>query len=141
MSKRIFSEVEIKILEKNDNVLKVSSKSITYSKDFKLFAVKEYLSGKAPSQIFLEAGFNLDMVGEQQPKRCLSRWRNTYNKYGDEGLLRDNRGKCATGRTKIQELTETKKLEKAQARIKYLEAELDFIKKLEALERQAKKKK
>jgi len=37
-------------------------------------------------------------------------------------------------------LSAEKKLEEAEARIKYLEAELELLKKLEELERQAKKK-
>ena len=39
-----------------------------------------------------------------------------------------------------QRLSAEKKLEKAEARIKYLEAELELLKKLEKLERQAKKR-
>lgn len=141
MSKRILSEIEIRSIEKNTNVEKVSCKSITYSKEFKIHAVEAFLDGKSPTQIFLEAGFNLELIGQKQPSRCLRRWKNTYNKYGKEGLLVDNRGKAASGRPNTKELTDKQKLEKAEKKIKYLEAELEFIKKLEEMERQAMKKK
>ncbi|PKH36178.1 transposase, partial [Planococcus sp. MB-3u-09] len=52
----------------------------------------------------------------------------------------ERRGKGSTGRPSTEELSAEKKLEKAEARIKYLEAENELLKKLEALERQAKKR-
>ncbi|QIZ05344.1 hypothetical protein HFZ78_23760 [Priestia megaterium] len=50
-------------------------------------------------------------------------------------------GKAASGRPSSKELSVEEKLKKAEARIKLLEAENDFLKKLEELERQALKKK
>lgn len=141
MSNRNFSEVEQRILSENPNVKKVSFKTITYSPDFKVHAIKEYLNGKTPMMIFIEAGFNLEMIGRATPKSCLKRWRRTYKAFGEEELLRETRGKGAPGRPRETETTDSEKLKKAEAKIKYLEAELDFIKKLDALERQVKKKK
>jgi hypothetical protein len=45
------------------------------------------------------------------------------------------------GRSKSKEYTQEEHLMKAEAHIKYLEAKLEFIKKLDELERQASKKK
>ncbi|MBV7507886.1 hypothetical protein ABES02_01265 [Neobacillus pocheonensis] len=50
-------------------------------------------------------------------------------------------GKAASGPPSSKELSVEEKLKKAEARIKFLEAENDFLKKLEELERQALKKK
>ncbi len=76
MSNKIYNEFQIKKLEKNPNVLNCSDRSITYSPEFKIKAIKEYKSGKIPSQIFIEQGFDLDMIGKEQPKRCLRRRKN-----------------------------------------------------------------
>jgi len=103
--------------------------------------VTEYKSGKTPSQIFIEHGFDLEMIGKEQPKRCLKRWRDTFRKFGEEGFLTERRGKGSTGRPSSKELSIEDKLRKAEPRIKFLEAENDFLKKLEELERQAVKKK
>ncbi|MBO1580920.1 hypothetical protein [Bacillus sp. XF8] len=46
MSKIIFNEIQMKQLEKNENVVRVSERSITYCADFKIKAVKENQSGK-----------------------------------------------------------------------------------------------
>lgn len=141
MSKNIYNEFQIKELEKNPNVLCASERSISYSPEFKLKAVTDYKNGKAPSQIFIEQGFDLDMIGKKQPQRCLKRWRDSYERFGKEGFLTERRGKGSTGRPSLKQLSAEQKLEKAEARIKFLEAENDFLKKLEELERQALKKK
>ncbi|MEI4801739.1 HTH domain-containing protein [Bacillus sp. NPDC077411] len=71
----------MKQLEKNENVLKVSERSISYCLDFKIKAVKENQKGKGPNQIFLENGFDLDIIGEKKPNQCLKRWRKTYEQF------------------------------------------------------------
>jgi transposase len=141
MSKIIFNEIEIKLLESNPNVDHVSERSISYTPDFKIRAVKENSNGKGPVQIFIEHGFDLQVIGSEKPKQCLKRWRRTYNQFGEDGLLTERRGKGSTGRPSSKQLTVEENLKKAEARIKYLEAELEFLKKLDALERQGSKKK
>jgi transposase len=140
MSKIIFNEHQRKRIESNPNVASVSDRAIQYTSEFKIRAVQENLEGKGPSQIFIENGFDLEIIGAKKAKSSLSRWRNTYNTYGEQGFLEERRGKGSTGRPSTKDLSAEKKLEKAEARIKYLEAELELLKKLEELERQAKKR-
>ncbi|EEM02226.1 Transposase [Bacillus pseudomycoides] len=141
MSKIIFNEMQMKQLEKNENVVKVSERSITYCSDFKIKAVKENQSGKGPNQIFLENGFDLEIIGERKPNQCLKRWRKTYEQFGEEGFYTERRGKGSAGRPSTKMLSSDDKLKKAEARIAFLEAELAFLKKLDELERQALQKK
>jgi transposase len=141
MRNRIFTEMEMKYLENNPNVLRVSDRTISYQPSFKLIAIEEYQKGKFPSQIFEEHGFDVAVIGKDQPKRSLKRWRETFEKYGKAGLEGERRGKGSQGRPSKRELSMEEKLKKAEARINYLEAENEFLKKLEELERQALKKK
>lgn len=140
MSKRIFNEHQCRRLEANPNVAAVSDRAIQYTPEFKVKAVKENLQGKGPSQIFVEHGFDLTVIGAEKPKNSLTRWRKSYQLYGEQGFFEERRGKGSTGRPSTTELSAEKKLEKAEARIKYLEAEMELLKKLETLERQAKKR-
>jgi transposase len=135
-----FSESQIRQIEDNANVLHVSERSITYQPSFKLAAVKAYLEGTSPAEIFKEAGFNLDIIGRDIPNGCLKRWRKIFATQGEAGLLEERRGKGSTGRPAAEQSIE-KKLAQAEAHIKLLEAENDFLKKLEALERQAQQNK
>lgn len=141
MSKNFYTDFQIKELEKNSNILSASDRSISYSPEFKIKAVHEYKQGKSPSQIFIEHGFNLEIIGSKQPRRCLQRWRDTFERFGEEGFLTERRGKGGTGRPSTKALSVEDQLRKAEQKIKFLEAENDFLKKLEALERQALKKK
>jgi transposase len=137
MTKKIFSSSQMKVLEKNSNVVRVTSQTITYSPDFKVKAVLENIQGKNPAQIFVDHGFNLDVIGKGLPRKRLYQWRKIYNESGELGLSLDTRGKNKTERTPSKELSVEEKLKKAEARIKFLEVENDFLKKLEELERQA----
>ncbi len=141
MSKIIFNEIQIKLLESNRNVDHVSERSISYTPDFKIRAVKENLNGKGPAQLFIEHGFDLQVIGSEKPKQCLKRWRKTFNQFGEDGFLTERRGKGSTGRPTSKQLTVEESLKKAEAQIKYLEAELEFLKKLDELERQVSKEK
>lgn len=140
MSKIIFNEYQRRQIESNPNVTSVSDRSIQYTADFKVRAVKENLAGKGPSQIFAENGFNLEVIGTKKVQSSLLRWRKIYETYGESGFLEERRGKASAGRPSTQSASTEKKLEKAEARIKYLEAELELLKKLEELEGQVKKR-
>ncbi|MFD9625337.1 hypothetical protein [Peribacillus muralis] len=91
--------------------------------------------------IFLSHGFDIHVIGSDKPKKCLNWWRRSYEKFGNEGFYTERRGKGSTGRPSLKELTVEEKLKKAEAQITFLEMENDFLKKLEELERQAKKNK
>lgn len=98
MSKKMFAKKQIKVLLNNKNVTKCSEKSITYNHKFKLKTIKQYYEqGLSPAQIFIEAGFNLSIIGRETPKFCLARWRKKYDTKGSIGLLNDNRGKHSNG--------------------------------------------
>lgn len=140
MSKcKCFTPMQMRMLESNPNVVHVSEKAITYTSEFKLQAIKSYESGTAPMQIFLDAGFDVAAIGTKNPQTSLKRWRKSYRTCGEEGLLVDRRGRASTGRPSSKELTTEEKLKRAEAKIKLLEVENEFLKKLEALERQVKR--
>jgi len=140
MSKIIFNEHQIRQIESNPNVTFVSDRTIQYSFDFKVRAVKENLAGKGPVQIFTENGFDLEVIGTKKVQSSLGRWRRIYNTYGELGFQEERRGKGSSGRPSTKDLSAEKKLEKAESRIRYLEAELEMLKKLEELERQVQKR-
>ena len=135
MSRQPINETIRRLLEDNPNVLHVTDKTIQYAPEFKLKAVKAYQEGKTPYEIFLEAGLDPKLIGRDTPKESLKRWRKSYDALGEEGLLSERRGRGSTGRPTTRDLSAEEQLKKAQAKIKYLEAELDLLKKLEVAER------
>jgi hypothetical protein len=135
----IFSKEEQKLLLKNKNVTKVTDKSITYSDEFKVNSIQSYAKGKFPAEIFREAGFNLNIIGNQNPRKCLNRWKKTYLAKGKDGLTGEKRGHGGR-RPENLEMSLEERLNAAEAQVAYLEMENEFLKKLEELERRDVKK-
>lgn len=132
MSKRKFTAEQIVDLLKNGNVAKCSDKAISYSKNFKLRAVKRYLDeGVSAKQIFKGAGFDLNVIGKDRPKARLQDWRRVFKLKGTNGLKTETRGRGG-GRPRAKGLTDAKKIEYLEAKVAYLKAENDFLAKLRA---------
>lgn len=132
MSKKLFTESELNKLSKNKNVLRVSSKSITYSYEFKKIFISESLKGKLPRIIFEENGFDIEVIGISRIEQAADCWKKSYKSNGVSGL-KDTRNQNL-GRTSKRKLSDQDKLNKLEARIKFLEAENEFLKKLDMME-------
>ena len=130
MSRRIFTKEQVEQLASSKNVSGCGERSITYGKDFKIKAVKLYKQGLTSSEIFRQAGFDLNAIGRNRPKRCLRRW-NKIRRAKGENRLTETRGR--TGRPKkIKDLSDADKIKRLEAEIAYLKAENDFLAKLRA---------
>lgn len=130
MKRKPYTVQEKEILLSSKVIVKIRNSQATYSTEFKIFAVKEYLSGKTPMQIFLEAGVNVDILGRKQPQKCLARWLKKYRNYGVEGLLKETRGKGGSGRPRKVQLTTEEQLKKLQQENEILKEQVHFLKKL-----------
>ena len=132
MSKRKFTTEQIANLRKNENVVRCGDKAITYNKDFKVRAVRQYVKdGLAAKNIFRLAGFDLEAIGKDTPKMCLRDWRRIFKMKGASGLMTETRGRGG-GRPKVKGLNDTQKIEYLEAKVAYLKAENDFLAKLRA---------
>ena len=128
MSKRIFNKEQIKSLLRNPNISHCSEKSISYKKDFKILAIKEWRKGLPAQEIFRQAGFNTNIIGKKTPKECLFRWRKIYNERAKAGLENDGRGKSKSGgRPKIKWKNDQDKIKYLETEVAYLKAENDFL--------------
>lgn len=133
----MFTKQQIEELLKNENVVRCSEKSITYSKDFKLNAVRLYNEQYIGSrEIFRQAGFNLTVIGNDRAEDCLLRWKRIFKKKGSEGLaeVRGNNG--IKGKTKTKDLSDADKIKWLETENAYLKAENDFLAKLRAKRRE-----
>ena len=123
-----YSEDHLRQLRNNPNVKRCSSKSITYAPAFKLRAIKQYYEeGLSPRQIFIKAGFDLEVLGKYKPKDCLKLWKSIYKAKGVTALASDvdPRGKNRLGKKKsIFDESDPSYL---KAKISYLEAENNFL--------------
>ncbi|NQV00002.1 MAG: helix-turn-helix domain-containing protein [Parcubacteria group bacterium] len=131
----MFTKKQIKELLKNKNVDKCSPKSITYNNKFKLLAIKKYYEdGYSPSMIFEEAGFDIIEIGKERIRDCLKRWRKKYNREGKAGLMKQKRGRPRKEKVKFKDKNE--EIKYLKLKIKYLDAQNDFLAKLRGLKRE-----
>jgi len=133
----MFNQEQIKKISNNKNVVRCSSKSITYTGRFKLEAVRQYYEqGYSPKMIFEKAGFDVDVISKDKIKGCLTRWRKIYNKKGEKELLKENRGSLGQGgKPKIKYDNDKDKMKYLETKIAYLEEENKYLKKMKKLEK------
>jgi len=133
MSKIRFSEVDILMLRQNKNILRVSEKAISYTDEFKRLFIEDYLAGKLPRNIFRENGFNEELIGVKRIEQAACHWKAAYEVNGIIGLS-DSR-KNSSGRPRLKSLTPQEIIERQEAKIELLEAQVDLLKKLDVAER------
>ena len=139
MSKKIFTEKEIKLLSNNPFVKSVSLKGITYTDEFKHIFIEGNDNGKLPRQIFEECGFDIDVIGIDRVRSSGKRWRAAYRENGISGL-RDTRAENS-GRPCERELTLEEKYARLEAQHNLLKAENELLKKIRSAERGLKRNK
>ncbi|SEM21134.1 hypothetical protein SAMN05192533_101432 [Mesobacillus persicus] len=137
MSKKTFTEKEIKQLAANKYVKSVSSKGITYTDEFKEIFIAEKEKGKFARVIFGECGLDTDVLGTQRIKSASKRWQKAYTVNGIDGLRDTRLGN--SGRPREKELTLEEKNARLEAQINLLKAENELLKKIRFAERGLKK--
>lgn len=124
---RVLPESVRKRLMSNRFVEKITNSNISYTSEFKLLAVKANLEGRSPAVIFEEAGIDVAPFVKNYAVKTIYRWRKIYQEEGKQGLVKEKRGKNATGRPKDKDFSSV------EAELEYLRLENDFLKKLHAL--------
>ena len=118
MGRGKLTKEEVEILRKNPYVKDVNENRVMYTEEFKLRFINEYFSGKTPTAIFVEAGFDVRILGSKRIERASARWREA-NASGNLAQRKPNNNfyyKNANGYTVINE------------RIKKQEAEINQLK-------------
>ena len=133
MSKKIFTEYEIEILKDNKYVKRIGPKGRTYTDEMKHFTMAEMEKGLLSPEIFEKAGFDISILGVDRVYSSVKRWKAAYKKSGVMGL-QDTRKK-GSGRPLARQLSLEEQLERKEAKIKFLEVQLELQKKLDMIER------
>ena len=138
MKRRKFTKEEVEELSKNIHVSKCSGKAISYSKEFKILAVKRYVEdGLSPAQIFKEAGFEAFGLKKDVANERLFEWRKLYATKGEVGLSLETRGRAkGGGRPRTRGVTDADRIERLEIENVYLKAENAFLAKLRAKRRE-----
>ena len=117
-----FTQEQIEILLKNPNVESISSNTVRFISEFKELALKKDKEGIPALQIFKDAGFDLNVLGKETPKTSIRNWR-----HREKYLNKNNTRYLA------REVKKNKALKSILEENRYLKAENEFLKKLQAL--------
>lgn len=115
MAKIIFSNETIEILSKSDAISKITTKSITYSKEFKV-AVATCKNILEVQNVFKEWKIDIELIGDLRVEQCWYRWRRQLNAGGDKIFAKEQRGR----KGKTDEVPDSSDKD---AYIKYLETQ------------------
>ena len=133
MGKKYFTPEQVEQLRKNKYVKHVSEKAITYTEEFKEVFMIEYNSGKLPSQILFEMGFDYKVLGKRRIDSLAKRTKNQAIR--PEGF-KDTRS-TESGRPTTKDLTQEELIERQKQEIEVLKAKVEFLSLLRRAEREA----
>ena len=117
------TEEQRNILRKNPNIKDVTESTIKFTNEFKEKAIKLNNEGISPLQIFCDCGIDINMIGKILPNNCLGNWKHTKK------IKKHNASKYLANQTK-----KNRALKAILEENKYLKAENEFLKKLQALQ-------
>ena len=131
MSKKLFTQEEVKELTNNPYVKSVSRRSISMTPEFKRLAADEMLKGKSMKQIFEEVGIDPEALGDKRISGYRDRiWEQTDREDG----IRDRRADNHRREAASSEALMAKKIKQLEHRVAYLQQENEFLKKIQQLE-------
>ena len=118
MRRKMFTEEQVEILATNPYTYRVSKTNICFTTEFKEFFWNERCNGMTAPDIFIKAGYDVDMIGSDR----IRGFRNSVNK------TKKNGEDFVNGRRTKRPITD-KESEDNSSDVKALRAELDYLKK------------
>lgn len=134
MTNKKLTPEEINIIRLNPYVVNVSASKITYSLAFKKFAVEQAKKGFKSTEIFRQAGFDTEILGDSRMYSALKAFKTEAK--SPEGL-REPKGKSRDERLAAfakedfsRKHTKTA-IRELQNKVIHLEQQIEFLKKIQ----------
>ena len=127
MSTRLLKKEDVEKLRENVYVKTATTRSVIFTTEFKQLVYEQLHQGKTTRQIFKENGFDVEVLGE---KRLLN-FQSSIEKQAEreEGFV-DKRTNNQRKPAKDSEEDLRNKLRQMEHRLRYLEQENNFLKKI-----------
>lgn len=129
-----FTQEEVELLKSNPYTAHVTENRISFTLNFKIFAIKESQAGLTSVQIFQKAGYDPAVLGKDRIYKTMKRLKKEAA--SDRGLHAGPKEKSNQKRS--EELLNKKRtdaqLKAMQKKILRLEQELEFLKKIATLQ-------
>ena len=135
MGKNYFTPEQVEELRKNKYVKHVSEKAITYTEEFKEVFMMEYNSGKLPSQILTEMGFDYKLLGKKRMSNIVQAVKKQSQR--PEGFKDTRADNVNMGRPRTRDLSQEELIERQKQEIELLKAKVEYLSLLRRAEREA----
>ena len=122
----------VRKLNEHPCVESASEWTVSFTPEFKQHAYDEYHRGKSIREIFIEAGFDVELLGD---KRLQNFQQKLMAKSDDESGFKDKRKDKSLQAPLSTEAQMMKRIRELEHRNAYLEQENDFLKKSQELEK------
>ena len=122
----------VKELNEHRYVEQATEWTVSFTAEFKKLAYDEYYRGKSMREIFTEAGFDVEKLGEKRIQNFRS---HLMEKADDEAGFADKRKEKSIQAPLSTEAQRMKRIRELEHRNAYLEQENDFLKKIQELEK------
>lgn len=124
-------------LKEHPYVLQATQWTVRFTAEFKKLAYEEYCRGKSMRKIFIEAGFDVEVLGD---KRIQNFRNNLFEKAKDGTDFEDGRKGNFRKEAQSSEVQLAKRIKELEHRNAYLEQENEFLKKIQFAEKELKSK-
>lgn len=125
MGKNHFTEEQICELSKNPYIQRVSTTTITYTRELKEKFGEEYRAGRTPSQILINMGIDPCVLGKRRRDSLVQR----IKQYALRAEGCEDTRKFNPGRLSTKNLSPTEKIKQLEQKLAYLKQENEFLKK------------
>lgn len=130
MSKKIFTEQELKTLRENKYTYNVTPNTISFTREFKTIFYEEYLRGEVPRLILEKYGYPAEILGKQRIWGIAQCIKKEYDKHGEfhEGALPQSAPSDNT-----EQMTPGESIRHLRHEVDYLKQEMEFLKKISSI--------
>lgn len=136
MSNKLLTQDEVDRLRANTFVKSVNCRSVSFTPEFKRIVHDKLLSGKPIRDIFEDHGIDTAALGEARINGFLARIREIADREeGFQDLRHQRRSKTPEERN----LTAEKRIRQLEAELAYTRQEVEFLKKVQAADMEARK--
>lgn len=128
MARKMFTQEQVRVMAKNPYTLHVSTTQITFTNEFKKEFWRRYQEGDTPRTIMYDLGYDPEVLGRNR----LSGIQNVVCKQAVsvKGFHERPQRRRGEGATEGGDTTTQAQLRQMQHRLKYLEQEVEFLKKI-----------
>ena len=121
----------VKTLQEHPSVAKATAWTVSFTPEFKQIAYREYCNGKSMRQIFKDAGFDVEILGDKR----LQNFRSKLFEKSETGKgFEDARKSNCRNEPQSTEAQMAKRIRELEHQVTYLEQENDFLKKIRSVE-------